>query len=113
MAERYHKETRDLLARFEAAGWRLAKVNDGGGEGWVAVKSLEQAVEALTSVDEACLRVVLRDSFRADLLLVFGNGPGELVADYSVPRGAEEEDVAELERVIDAHAEVWEREVAP
>lgn len=78
-----------MLEHLTKAGFQINGVDDGGEEH--VVRSIEQAIEIITSVDDSTL-FVSHDSLRRKkypdqvrhlpLFLVLGNGPGELVCDW-------------------------------
>lgn len=87
----YKSETESLLAALIAAGFKPIACDDG-----------EPTVANLMASDQTTLSVLApEDGRRIGLLLVYGNGPGELVCDYHVHAG--------LEAVVTAEARKWER----
>ena len=65
-------------------------VNDG--EEWTVKKSADRGVilEAMGSTDSDTLRARSADGqFVADFVLIYGNGPGELIADHTANDAAE------------------------
>lgn len=96
MAYSYEKEVRSLLKRLTDNKYELEVVDNG--EESVKVKSRNDAVEHIMSVDISTL-IVRKNSLRLCLCLILGNDPGELVADYSVD--------PELDKLVELHSEQW------
>jgi len=72
---------RDLLERLVSAGFAIDQVDDGGD--LIEVVSLNTAVDAITSVDESTVYTKdTQSNSEPVLLIVLGNGPDEIVADY-------------------------------
>jgi hypothetical protein len=88
----YKSETKSLLAALVAAGFKPIACDDG-----------EPTVANLMASDQTTLSVLAPEDGRRilGLLLVYGNGPGELVCDYHVHAG--------LEAVVTAESRKWER----
>lgn len=91
-------ETTDLLNALLAAGFAILS---GEHEYAFKFRDVAQMAARLTECDESRLWV-RKGGGVYGLLLVYGNSPGELVADYSLPRG-----VDLLEPVIEAHYNKW------
>ena len=76
---------RSLLHKLHKGGFELRSVHDGEEfcplSGGITARK-NQAVEAITSVDESVL-FVKHGEAKSRLLLILGNGPAEIVADYS------------------------------
>lgn len=77
---------KDFLRTLTNKGVTILAVNDG--DEWVDTQSIQTATEAITSVDESWLKVSIpssnpEDVKRGTLYFVLGNGPQEIVADYS------------------------------
>ena len=87
-------EVTDLVDALLKEGFSLISVYDGGEED-VAVATVQQAVEAITAVDESRLNVSAPDGRKLWLFIVLGNDLGEAVCDYVVH--------PLLEKVCDAH----------
>lgn len=96
----YKRETEDLLQLLLGAGFLILTVNNGESvTAWngnlVDEKGLHQEfIAEAMATDEAVLRVSLNGK-KSSLFLVYGNGAGELVCDYTA-------DVPELEAVVDS-----------
>jgi len=74
-----------------------------------------EAADAVADVETARLNCRFTDRgvrHTCSLLLVFGNDPGELVADYSFSVNAEALEL-ELETALDAFSETWEDRAWP
>ena len=65
-----------MLKKLTDAGATLDYFDDGG-------ERTPPTVEDITSVDEGVLTIRTPKGKEADLYLVLGNDPGELVADYT------------------------------
>lgn len=103
----WYPETRSLLERLENAGFELISADNGedgrkyNGPG----DDMVLFIDTLTACDEAWLRV-RKDCHDFRLYLVYGNSPGELVADYSYPANKPEVEKLIYE-VTSAHYEEW------
>jgi len=104
----YRAEVLSLLNRLTAAGFRLDSVHDGMERiacdtAHMGKDTIGEALETILSVDSSWLRVTspLAAGFCLCLFLVLGNGPGELVADWTTGS-------ALLESVLSAHNQQWE-----
>lgn len=95
----YAPETRDVLNALVAAGYVLVSVDNGGGSA-EKVADLDAAMEAISGVDDAHLFVRCPDGKVRWIYFVFGNAPGELVADHVADDA--------LAAVLDAVADAWE-----
>lgn len=98
---------RDLLERLVSAGFAIDKVDDGGD--LIEVVSLDTAVDAITSVDESS--VFAKDTqgnSEPVLLIVLGNGPDEIVADYC---GCDLAGGKRLGMILEGHSKDWEGKV--
>lgn len=105
----YYNETQDLLNKLVKAGFYLAEASYDGYEYDKVQDDPDRAIDILMACDEGYLRVT-KDSYTFTLFLVYGNGPGELVCDYSWPKEAEDNSntYAELSAVIESHWNTWE-----
>jgi hypothetical protein len=121
----YNPETADLLASLRAHGFTIR----GGNNGECYVDAPEKFasesafLEELLACDEANLyvtRKATRESTkeagkivycRYSLLLVLGNEPGVLVADWGIPR--DEEDAKELDAAVSECSDRWEGKEQP
>lgn len=70
------QEVRELLKKLTDAGAKLSFFDDGG-------ECVDPTVENITSVDQGVLNIWTPEGREVGLFLVFGNDPGELVADYT------------------------------
>lgn len=80
---------RKVIEHLVANGWVLSYVDNG--EDAVHSKSIEEAVEAAAAVDQAWIHFIKNDGTPARatgyLMLVWGNSPIELIADYGYKEG--------------------------
>lgn len=90
----YKKETLSLFRTLESAGFRLISVSNGEYQTNRAKVTLETFLEETMACDEATLRVANSKGEGRALFLVYGNGPGELVCDYT--------DAEDLSEAVDA-----------
>ena len=97
-------ETTDLLNTLTAAGFVLLSGNNGE-ESFKFTGDLPAFVENLIACDEASLKVQAPDGKKLGLYLVLGNGPGEIVCDYTCHDG--------LDAVTGAHFDKWEGRQQP
>lgn len=95
----YYNETKDLLDDLAAAGYSPCYVHDG--EERMAVRTWEEALSTVLSVDESSLVIKAPDGKPKWLFIVLGNSPGELVCDMKVDEA--------LERIVDIHSAKWEK----
>ena len=80
----YADETRSFLNRLLEAGFSLVEVfYDGEEDDRITVNSVGEAVEELSATDESFLVALTPEGKRVTLLFVYGNSPGELVANYT------------------------------
>lgn len=103
-------ETRSLLKSLTKAGFKLSDGNNGE-EVFSFANDLPKFIENLTACDETHLFVIDPDGNRRWLYLVLGNGPGELVCDYSCPKEGMGTDY--LDAVTTAHYDKWENKSQP
>lgn len=105
----FRSEVSDLLRSLRLAGIAILAGNNGENDfrpGESGLHTEEQFLDEICACDDCALFVALPGSMkRRQLYLVFGNSPGELVADYS--------DVAELSAVVQAHSDKWEHSMSP
>lgn len=97
----YEAETRDLLETLLREGFTITSGNNGGEENF-AFTTVAKFLPELMASDEAWLYVQppTAENSPYSIYLVFGNSPGELVADYHVH--------PLLDEVLTAFAERWE-----
>lgn len=111
-------ETASLLASLTAAGFTIYSGSNGEESTFKRADMPEADFMAeLLGCDEAWVYVcrnATKESAKTPgkrvrklytLYLVFGNSPGELVCDYSIP--ADEGDAAAMETATDEHADKW------
>ena len=91
-----------LMWHLQNNGATVTHVNDGGG--WEKTPTHAEALDAATGVDTADLRVWLSKDSTCYLILVYGNEPEELVADW-ITRGAGPHTA--IEDAITHFAEEW------
>lgn len=102
----FASETRRVLRKLATAGWKILWADDGGAEDDLfKTPTIEEAVDVLTSVDMSHVRVA-KGGKAFTLLLVLGNGPGELVADWCGP--LETEEGAELDKIVSENSDFFE-----
>lgn len=94
----YRSEIHSLLTALVKAGFTLVSVYRDGEN--VKVKSLPQAVKEADACDDCAVYVRCPDGKTRGIMLVLGNNPGELVADYHVNPA--------LEKVLNAEQDKWE-----
>lgn len=106
----YAPETRYLIMALIDAGFTMVSADNGEDElKVVSTTTIDALIEALYACDESHLNVIDPAGNEQWLYLVYGNDPGELVCDYSMP--AEGTDY--IEAVATAHAEHWETRPQP
>lgn len=103
------RETRDLLTMLEAAGFTLTRAEYESGTSTPidedeVTTNPEEMAEHLCACGHGVLRVS-KQGTDAWIYLVGGNGPEELVCNYSVASGPISGDMS---RVISAHSLKWE-----
>lgn len=81
--EKHKAETTRLLSHL-LPDWTVIGVHDC--EEYEKTESIEKAVELATAVDEAHV-YIKNGKWQVRLFLVYGNGAGELVSDYSWTKG--------------------------
>lgn len=97
-SDTYRNETLDLFRRLESAGFQILSVDNGEEKTQRADVDLYTFLDETMACDEAWLRVRSGANGAASTLyLVYGNGKGELVCDYTCSD--------DLERVVDAFYE--------
>ena len=94
-ADRYNTETRSLLHRLMKAGFTPLTIDNGEAVTKWNADDRTLFVEEAMACDESTLRCVDQDGRKVALFLVYGNGPGELVCDFT--------DTPALAAVVDAH----------
>jgi hypothetical protein len=110
----WSKPVSSLLYRLQEKGFTLISVFDGEETTTLVnnnpIHRRKEATEIITSVDESWVTVGYKED-RADLYLVLGNGPDEILADYSYCPDTELE--ALLEEVEDQFSRAWENKKVP
>lgn len=96
-ADTYRTETLDLFRRLQNEKFRIISVDNGEEETFWGEVDAETFLEETMACDEAHLYVENASGKRRMLYLVYGNGKGELVCDYTCDD--------DLERVVDAFYE--------
>jgi len=91
----YNTETRILLHRLITAGFTPLSIDNGEAVTKWNAADWTPFVEEAMACEESTLRCVDQDGRKVALFLVYGNGPGELVCDYT--------DTPALAAVVDAH----------
>lgn len=81
--EKVKAETTSLLTHL-LPDWTVIGVHDG--EEYFKTTSIEEAVGYATAVEEAYVWIK-NGNWKIKLFLVYGNGPGELICDYSWTKG--------------------------
>lgn len=94
---------RSLLQTLQKHG--LTPVAVDNGDGWVETDTTAQAVAEIVATDESRLAVFTPCGRRATLLLVLGNEPCEIVADYT--------DLYLIDFAVDEHYNRWEGRACP
>ena len=103
----YEPEVRSLIHTLKRHGFVVRSAFDGE-DVIQAEAGHDVVVKHLCGVDESYLRVA-HGNRKASLLLVLGNEPGVIVADYSYSK----ELGKALDAVIDEHSERWEERAQP
>jgi hypothetical protein len=96
---------RDLLERLIAAGFTIAFTDNG--EDYVdynPVPDFDDVVGELTATDESTLGIHSADCM-AELYIVLGNGPDEIVSDYGITTSS---DGSRLDHVLQDFSSHWE-----
>ena len=90
----YDTETRDLIARLRAAGFAPLTVDNGETVTKWDPENQQAFAEEAAACDESVIRCTDPHGRKVALYLVYGNGPGELVCDYTA--------TPELEAVVES-----------
>ena len=97
----YRAEVGSLLRMLQKADFELENVDDGG-EVHLTLEN-HDAIDTIMSVDMS--RLIVRHTYgRASLLIIIGNSPGELVADYFSNRSLS----PILDKVVTCHSRCFE-----
>jgi len=89
----YDKETRDLIGLLTSAGFVPLTVDNGETVTKWNPEDQEAFAAEAAACDESVIRCTDPNGRKVALYLVYGNGPGELVCDYTA--------TPELEAVVD------------
>jgi len=100
----WHPETRSLLRALKAAGCEIIS-SDNGEEPVEPYTTENAAIECLTACDEGWLKVRCPNGKTSSLWLVYGNGTGELVADYHCNET--------IDQVTASESQKWEGQKQP
>lgn len=103
-------ETSALLHRIALNNCNVLWVSNGEEKLEAAKATRAELIEHLISTDEGAI-CIERAGRRVKLFLVYGNSPGELVADWSWKQG--EADPAFIDVIIDDHYRVWSEKKQP
>lgn len=103
-------ETRALLQALTDAGFAFSG-GDNGAERFKFLGDLNKFIADLTACDDARL-YVHKNGKKIWLYLVYGNSPGELVSDYSVPSNADAVNKA-IDQITEAHYNAWSNRKQP
>lgn len=104
-------EVRSLLGRLVDAGFTILSGHNGEEKFKFNEGDLGDFIGNLIACDESRLFVKSPEGRKRWLFLVFGNSPGELVADYLSYTTEREPD--QLAIVIDGHYNEWEGKPQP
>lgn len=96
-------ETLSLLNLLLAAGFEIKKTSNGEDE--KEFSSIKSAAKHLQEGDDGFLMVVNPHGAAKTLYLLYGNSPGELVADYTIDEG--------LDHITSLHFSKWEGKEQP
>ena len=109
----WRPETLSLLNLLLNKGFSLVSGNNGDDDfSATDFASLEAFADELAACDEATLKVrfPMGDARTVTLRLVYGNSPGELVADYYAIDNAT---LAAFDPIADAHNVAWDGKTQP
>lgn len=98
-------ESKSLLKSLQKRNITLLSVDNGETETNFAETTPAKFVNEMMACDEAHLYVQTPDGKKHVLYLVYGNDPGELVADYSIS--------PELDAAVNEHYNTWEGRKQP
>lgn len=99
-----------LISKLKDQGLTVEAVDNGGG--WQTVATFKAAVAEATAADDARLKVSDGGGRYAHLLLVLDCEPEEILADWSVTKGAADLD-AKVEAAAEAFSLRWEGKACP
>ena len=113
----YREEYKHLVSELKKAGflihamWDTASYGDDGYPEILYAPFSGDEFEYVSGADQGVIRVN-KDGITSRLFLIFGNSPGELVADYTVHDGRGRPDLEkfdhDLDAVISDCSEYWE-----
>src|SRR4051812_27476025 len=116
MLNNWTPETASLIATLKRHKFTIVK-GDNGEEVFRAPETaagMKNFIENLTACDEAYLYVKSPGSPAVRwLYLVFGNSPGELVSDYSIPAFGVDSGADPLDAATEEHYNRWEGRKQP
>lgn len=98
-----------LLKTLDAEGWKIIKIDDGGEVFVEPDNPITDPAGIILSVDSSDVVIRHRDGEVATLMIVLGNAPWELVADY----GASAKDFPTVEIKLDSILDKLEAEFDP
>ena len=107
----WRPETSSLIARLQKAGATIISVHNGEYSTKFSEVSIDKFILEAIACDTAHLFITLPCHSSARLFLVYGNNPGELVCDYSIP--SRENDSTLLDEITSAHYDEWVRKPQP
>src|SRR4029077_7133269 len=106
----FKPELRSLIHSLTERGFSIIGGNNGEEPFDYSIPGF---LDELTACDESDL-FIEKNNHRFTLVLIFGNSPGELVADYHFSRAAQYSSaLADLDAVLDAHYAKWEGRKQP
>ena len=103
-------ETLSLIQTLIKHGYSIESVDNGEEETDFNEVSLDTFVEQMMACDEAHLHIRTPEDRSGILYLVYGNSPGELVADYHVMDYLGRD---KLDAATDEHSKNWEGKPQP
>lgn len=107
----WRPETISLIKRLQAAGFEIVSVENGEDSVNFDKVVFDRFIHTAIACDEARLFIICPNTKKQSwIYLVFGNNPGELVCDYSLPGGT---DNKLLDQVTTAHYNEWELKSQP
>jgi len=102
----YAKESRSLVRTL-----KRHKLNPVGvrydGEPTIECKNENALLDEMMACDDCRLIVEWETGRKASLWLIYGNGPGELVADWGIPEDTPEMSAA-IDAAVDEHYARWD-----
>lgn len=106
---------RSFLVLLAQADVTLVSVDDGGDEGHQPLpqdpaSALEEAVDAITAVDNATLRITKNGTLAA-LWFALDGEPAEILVDWSVPKDSPLPEI--INRAVHEHTIAWDGKPVP